>query len=181
MRTTEVEVLPRLRPKTATDGIGEIIGGTCRAADLIPEFLDFLAECGEAGAREAERIREEIDEETSADGDASWEDCIDGLEDPEGMLDEILELIDAHADLPPFCRFGASEGDGASWGVWFDNDVWERERQDPDQVLGVDGLEKVSPLMLAEHPDALVAVVNDHGNLTLYRQEIALRPVLDIV
>lgn len=67
-------------------------------------------------------------------------------------VDELFELLGEVA--PPYCYFGAHEGDGADFGFWpLVDAIQELEQFDayPDTLPGDD-----------------FAVVNDHGNLSVY-------------
>lgn len=131
--------------KTAT--IGCMSSGTMRPADLIPDFAWHLRQLVE-GDEYAELLKEA--DEWDADTD-------------EGDGDEILsELFDALDEAsPPYCYFGAHPGDGADYGWWIVEDLFERHG--PFDGLRVDDLSEVPVDYEGE-----VLHVNDHGNATLY-------------
>ena len=136
-----------------THTIGTISHGTLRSEDLIPAFLDELDD--ETAATiiaeypEYEAASEDEDHEFWTSEEASW------------MVDALFDALNDVA--PPFCYFGANEGDGSDYGFW---PSLESAREDED-VLQVSDL--------AEVPDdatGYVMLVNDHGNVTLYEVQI---------
>ena len=74
------------------------------------------------------------------------------------LVHELIEALNEYA--PDYCYFGAHPGDGADFGFWLHED-WQQMAKDDDVPF------------LAELPDdstkhAVVCVVSDHGNATLY-------------
>lgn len=157
--------------------LGEISSGTLRSEDLVESF-----------ARELEYITNAPEERTDAES-ALIAECGKWQEDPRGDHDggtfyedwesEGAELVNSLIDAlteraPPYAYFGASEGDGASFGFWL-GDVL-------DDADSFDGL-RVSDT--SEVPDDYcgeVLHVNDHGNATLYVAESGkLREVWAVV
>lgn len=114
--------------------------------DLIETFRDELAtlikrngaitETQQALLRDAESVMQKWDEEEAA-----------------GILSELFDALNEFA--PPYAHFGASEGDGASYGFWPSMDsILELPRvEDSDgaKALGEDCI-----------------FVNDHGNVTVF-------------
>lgn len=85
--------------------IGNISHGTLRTQDLIPAFLDTLAEL--APAHHAALCAQPFGPVPSyalEDEDADWWHS----EDASYLLEELTDLLSEHA--PEFCFFGASEG-----------------------------------------------------------------------
>lgn len=122
--------------------IGSVSSGTHRAEDLLESFaweLEYLA-------RKDGRLLEFgglILEAATADPETD-----EGSEVVAALFDALGEFA------PPYTYFGAHEGDGADFGFWPSMD-------------SVDELER-----FADFPDELpgddFAVVNDHGNVTVY-------------
>lgn len=125
--------------------IGSISSGTLRTCDLLYNFaveLDFLRNSDAA----CERMYRVLD--------------ADSLEVPEEKEDAAQELLDEFAEelealAPPYCTFGAHEGDGADFGFWPCMEAVAElprvEDGDEAKALGED-----------------CAAVNDHGNVTVY-------------
>lgn len=136
--------------------IGTISHGTLRTQDLIPSFLDTLAEL-------APEHHEQmfmgpfgpIPAYAMEDQDSDWWNS----EDASSLLEELEDLLNDHA--PEFCYFGTSEGDGSDFGFWPDWEAIAYAARDEDLVI-------VDDLSSAEHWQGQVLVVNDHGNATLY-------------
>jgi hypothetical protein len=116
--------------------------------DLAPAFLDAL-ETVDAG-RAAELYAE-----------------YDAMDDDSGDLPEFVqELFDVLAEyVPPYCYFGAHEGDGADFGVWVSWDSLD-DACHAGELLKVADLADVPADYAGE-----VLLVNDHGNATLYVAE----------
>lgn len=72
------------------------------------------------------------------------------------QLNVLIVALDFFA--PPYCRFGAHPGDGSDFGFWFDDKDFDRNFEG----LRVSGLEEIPRSYTGE-----VAIVNDHGNLTI--------------
>lgn len=132
--------------------VGSISHGTLRTEDLLDAFASELEDCitrnPELELAERERLTRlvwdarEFDEETAD---------YDGTE-------LVIELKDALQEFaPPYCYFGASEGDGSDFGFWPSMEQIEElpriADSDPDRAreLGEDCI-----------------YVNDHGNVTVY-------------
>lgn len=75
---------------------------------------------------------------------------------PEG-LDELFDIAQQY--VPPYCYFGALEGDASDFGCWVDWDSFDAGRQDGD-------LPNVEDVPTGY--SGLAVEVNDHGNVTLY-------------
>ena len=85
---------------------GTVSHGTMRAEDLIPAFLDALAE-HDMAAHDA--IRDEYGH--------SWEDDWDyDSEDAEFMLEALFDALNNIA--PEGTYFGSHPGDGCDYGFW---------------------------------------------------------------
>ena len=126
--------------------VGSISHGTLRQPDLLNAFADTLASFDRTfDDSEAKALATllEIDSDYCA-----------GLTD---IAAEVLNDMDARLQeyAPPYCYFGASEGDGSDFGFWPNMEAIE----DLPRVQNVDG---------EELPDEDHAYVNDHGNVTVY-------------
>lgn len=135
--------------------LGEIIGGTHRLADLVPRFAEVLESLA--------RKNGVIDRHAELLSRANWivlAENWDGVE-AVAVYDELVEALDDYA--PPYARFSAHEGDGASFGFWVD-DI-ERIKDDVNDMSGmvVGDLSEVPERFNGE-----VLVINDHGNASLY-------------
>ena len=128
--------------KTAT--IGAVSSGTMRNHDLADAFLwelDYL------GHQDATTLR--------TDWEAIDEDDTDG-----GPADELVHaMFDALEECaPPYCYFGAFEGDGACYGFFPVPDVVDFAMANGCPV--VDDLAEV----LQGETEAMI--INDHGNIS---------------
>lgn len=126
--------------------IGSISHGTLRTPDLVNAFaweLDYLGARPLLTAKAFAWIEEGSE---IGDGD-EWD------ERGAYILQELFEALEEQA--PPYCYFGALEGDGSDFGFWpCLEQIEELPRvQDSDEAkaLGEDA-----------------AFVNDHGNVTVY-------------
>ena len=133
--------------------IGPVSEGTLRTEDLLAAYewtLRALVRKGFAKgiARAALKLCREAD---SADPDS---------EDAEFILDEMASLLNDLA--PPYCYFGASDGDGASIGFFISWDAIEDARRCGELASGDE-----CPRATKDAPREFL-VVNDHGNATLY-------------
>jgi hypothetical protein len=140
-------------PKTLN--IGAYSSGTLLPEDLIPRFVDALTSVDETGAHsELIKAAESIDDYDS-----------DEYEQPDlfdDFVDELVsDLIDALNEYcPPYCYFGAGDGDGACYGVWLSWDSLEElvRVSDPSELDDISA------------DETEVVFVNDHGNVTLYHR-----------
>jgi len=138
--------------------IGTVSHGTMRLEDLIPAFLDELRRLAGKEAMEAwpyaTHVRE--CEDVLALLEESEDPSTEDYEAANLCVEWLFETLGEYA--PPFCYFGAHEGDGADYGFWPDFDAMECE--------GIPRVENASEL-----PDGYVGrwlLVNDHGNATLF-------------
>jgi len=147
--------------------IGSISHGTSRSEDLAYALIGAML--SEGWTEESPRIVELRDVESGADT----------ISDSEVIADAMDDLNNC---VPPYCYFGAHEGDESDLGVWFDHDSFEQSCQDGDIL-------KVSDLADLDNQDKeylagfdFVAVVNCHGNVTLYPVVVTVGKALwDIV
>lgn len=150
-------------------GIGSVSEGTMRPEDLIPAFADVLRMYAPGVyATLAELYLECFDTNTE------WDDI-----DIETQSDCVSALFDAMDEIaPPFCSFGASEGDGACYGFWPDveglneaarwrDGVVKVEAGDDWGYLGAPAEFCICREPIEDRPDYVMSV-SDHGNVTLY-------------
>lgn len=136
-----------LRPKVR---LGTVIRGTMLESDLIPAFLDELERLDpERASSYWDEIPDDPDNDWWDSDEAAW------------MLEELFDALSEYA--PPYCYFGALEGDGSDYGFWIDRDAL-RDAIAEGAVLRVEDLAEVP-----ERYEGLVLHENDHGNLTLYK------------
>ncbi len=162
MSTTDLPKVPALRLAR----IGSISSGTLRPADLLNAFADtleglvlingdFLCLPENMGMRDS---LNDLIGEVSDCLDDSGEEVAEGKEEEAGWLVE--NLVDSlNTFAPPFCFFGAHEGDGADFGFW------------PSIDAAKENCEFISSRS-AEYPESDFQGewlhVSDHGNATLY-------------
>jgi hypothetical protein len=148
--------------KTKHAQLGSVSTATMRPEDLIPRFLDTLANL--AGVADTlrtpdqEKIAQTVRE---IEGRMEAEDYYES-EESDYDLEELFNALGEFA--PPFCYFGASEGDGADYGFWISWDSLKDSVRDGSVVKLKAGAEYV-------HEDESVEYVlteTDHGNVTLY-------------
>lgn len=139
--------------KTAT--IGSISSGTLRSEDLIPALhgeleYQYSPEDREALAGVWNTYNAILDECWGDNGE-----LIESEHDGE-IVDDLISALDTFS--PPYCYFGAHEGDGADFGYWPSRNAIE----------DFDGL-RVSDLSeVPEDYSGEVLHVNDHGNVSIY-------------
>jgi hypothetical protein len=179
--------------------IGSVSTGTMLPRDLIPAFLDVLREYDPAEAARItatdsyaalEEYYDKTDDTSMYKDDAEYSNPTEPTETAQDAEDYILydlyEALDAIA--PPYCRFGAHEGDGADYGFWPSHDTIEEDRRsgelaerDDAGALTVRRLKDYHPTNNAEPLPTMAVHVNDHGNVTLYRIDYQLTEVWGIV
>ena len=126
--------------------IGSISENTLKTYDLIDSFAYELSSLLGENSTEPELLRDCV----------AWLSAHDDGEADETGLELVKELIVALQELaPPYCYFGANEGDGACYGFWpcmeSVNELPRVENSDEAKALGED-----------------CVYVNDHGNVTVY-------------
>lgn len=101
------------------------------------------------------------------------------LEDQETDQQVISDAIDALQDFcPPYTYIGMHPGDGSDLGVWPDIEDIESDVRTGDLVK-VDDLSELDNVEVRD--GQLVAVVSDHGNLTLARVRVEIEEVWSVV
>lgn len=95
------------RAKAKTLRIGTVSAGTMRPEDLIPALLDAAEglRLSKADRARVKTIRQSF--ERCGDNGDDYNDSVGAQED----VDELFNILGEHC--PPFCYFGAHEGDGA--------------------------------------------------------------------
>ena len=148
--------------------IGSISHGTHRNEDLIPAFLDALEsvdpehvlikdynyQCQNA------RMSQEMAAHSALKRSKPWSmgDWYNS-QDASYMIEDLFDALNEYC--PPYCYFGACEGDGADFGVWVSWEALdEATRYDNDVVKIKSG----DPWPCREE----ILEVNDHGNATLW-------------
>jgi hypothetical protein len=146
--------------------MGSVSCATMRVEDLIPTFVyelqtrrrqRTLRKSQSADLREIERRMDQDSyyESDDADFDLEW----------------LFDALNEYA--APYFYFGAHPGDGADYGYWL-SEEWDQDaviaseimegcEQQGDMLLKVSDLSEIPSKYRGE-----VAVVNDHGNVTLY-------------
>lgn len=128
--------------------VGSISEGTMRVADLLGSF-----------AWELKHISDKPEHVTLAEEAETREETLIGADQPDETDKDhecLAALFDALDELaPPYCYFGANEGDGASYGFWPSMDA-------------IDELPRIKNEEGEDLPDEDHAYVNDHGNVTVY-------------
>jgi hypothetical protein len=132
---------------------GSISSGTLRTEDLLSAFADELEYQIKRQPRSYHHkdARKLINEarRTKPDSDIA--------------SDVVAELEDALEEFaPPYCYFGSHVGDGADFGYWVSDDVFDAHGDCCD-ILRVSDTSEVPKDYRGE-----VLHVNDHGNATLY-------------
>jgi hypothetical protein len=127
---------------------GTVSSGTMLASDLIPSFCYELR--NQRPCRRAHlALLREIEARMESEGYYDSEDAGFDLE----------SLFDALGDYAPsWFYFGAHAGDGSDYGFWL-SEGFEYDFEG----LKVSDLSDIPPAYVGE-----VAVINDHGNISLY-------------
>lgn len=145
--------------------IGSISHGTMRTEDLIPQFIIAL-EGMRPLRREHRRLIRDI-EARAHFGNKTLNDDYLASGDAESDLDDLFSALNAYS--LPYMYFGAHPGDGSDYGFWL-SEMWDEDFCDCGQSDCDSGSIKVNDS--ADIPKGFTgeaAVVNDHGNVSLYR------------
>lgn len=92
------------------------------------------------------------------------------------LLEELFDTLNNYC--MPYFYFGAHEGDGSDYGFWLSYDSFEGDNITL-KVSDLSELDKYSLKDLADY--TYIAVVNDHGNITLYTPKIEFDEVWSII
>lgn len=133
--------------------IGIVSHGTMRSEDLIPDFMDVLEVYNPKRAKVLRSENPDI---------FTWLEDPD-TEEPEFTSEFLNETLwDALNEIaPPYCYFGATEGDGTDYGFW---PCFDAIQEDGDVLKVNDSSE------LPKGYIGYFTVTSDHGNLTLYHR-----------
>lgn len=148
--------------------IGSISHGTMRSEDLIDAFAWELKHCATKEAPlslDHAKLLGEADAWLSVDTDAEDFDADQHEQDGSDLVEEFFDALNEYA--PPYCYFGANEGDGSDYGFWPSIDQMEEDARS-GELLKVNDLSEVPAGYNGQ-----VMLVNDHGNVTLYAPKIA--------
>jgi hypothetical protein len=135
--------------------IGSISEGTMLQEDLLVAFTDALARIQQSGSGVFPVISEARLLIWRLESIANPEDL---REYAASVIDKLQAVLNDHA--PEGCYFGANPFDGASFGFWVHEGV-------QDEYPCVDELP--CPHCSGHVSDQHYLVVNDHGNMSLYR------------
>ena len=155
---------------TAT--IGTISHGTLRDEDLLEAFADELERLdGTSGAAKLiDDARETL---------ATLEDGGEAEDAPE-IVNDLIDALNEHA--PPYCYFGATEGDGSDFGFWPSMESLEEDVHNASVLKMNDGDDVLAAIREHDRVPDYIMSVSDHGNVTLYSLEsIETREVWAIV
>lgn len=144
--------------KTAT--LGTVSHGTLKTDDLLSSFIselewqmqrngDYFSD--PANHAERGRLANLIGEAQDA-----FDDDGELAEDADYILEEITDALSEFA--PPYCYFGAHEGDGSDFGYW-------------PHVESIEELPTVDGSDAARTLGEDCKSVNDHGNVTVYNDK----------
>lgn len=157
-----------------------------RAEDLIPAFLSQLEHELKYGPRQDRATRKAH----AALLRAIYGRLSHAYYETEDADEDVIALSDAlEAYAAPYFYFGTHPGDGSDYGFWL-SESWDEDFEQPEQLspqgpspeyphpsIKVSDLSEVPKWFRGE-----VAVVNDHGNVSLYvKTARTLREVWGIV
>ena len=181
--------------------MGSVSCGTMRPEDLIPTFvyeLECMLKNGPPVSRETRKSHSNLVRDINARilNEREFEDSDIGID---GMADyDLLDLFDAlDCYAAPYFYFGAHPGDGSDYGYWL-SEEWDDDfikiASDGSVFLGgrrVIAFDKEYngiPIKVSDLSDipswfrGEVAIVNDHGNVSLYvKTSRTLREVWSVV
>jgi hypothetical protein len=148
--------------------LGSISHGTLRESDL-------------AGALRFELSRTTYrDERLYAELDAIAHDETRDIEQDSEIIHDAIDALQAYA--PPYCYVGFHPGDGSDLGVWFDHEQFDLDCRDGGilKVSDSSELDDMAKEEIAAY--TYIAVISDHGNVTLYNVHVTLgAEVLSVV
>lgn len=131
--------------------VGSVLSGTLRSQDVLRGLYNELAYL--TGYETAKPGDQDVAFDTLNQAKAMIEANEEPSEDMETVINELFDELNEIA--PPYCYFGAHEGDGADFGFWPIMDLIEElpRVSDPSEAGSIDD----------DH-----CFVNDHGNVTVY-------------
>lgn len=141
--------------------IGSYSHGTLRSEDLASTLLEMLSSVGYDQTDSLVSELSAIAENEGRDEEYDSE-----------VISDAMDVLQEYA--PPFCYVGMNEGDGSDLGVWFSVDSFEEACRDGEVLKIGDSseLEDMAKEDIAAHN--FIAVVSDHGNLSLYHVHVTL-------
>lgn len=139
--------------------MGSVSHGTMRNEDLIPEFLDLLVQLARKAknrnhlslCKDIKRRMKQFNYYTSNDADID-------------LYEILFPCLDEYA--APYFYFGSHPGDGSDYGYWISEDL-----EYDFEGLKVSDLSEVPAKYAGE-----ILLVNDHGNISLYRKARTQEP-----
>lgn len=137
---------------TAT--IGEVSTGTLRTEDLLRAYAEKLTELDTLN--EYLDLRQDAKTVDPDSEEGTW------------VLNETADALQEFA--PDYVYFGSLEGDGSCFGFW----------PDVEGVMAEEDITKCDDLSIAPNVP-YCAVVNDHGNVTLYQGQVVWTEVWAVV
>jgi hypothetical protein len=141
--------------------LGSISRGTLRPQDLASAILDAAA-----GFPLDVNLREDLAAIAADEGrDEEWDSEV---------INDGIDALEEWA--PPYCFVGFHEGDGSDLGVWPAIESLEDDARYGDEVIKVDDLAGIDGRV-----PRFAMLVNDHGNVTLYRLKLVAEPIWDCV
>ena len=159
--------------------IGSVSHGTMRSVDLLSTFADVLEDYIKANADDVLDALQTVLDDARAlqavlgDGDDFDEDAANP-DTLDAMVEELFDALDGIA--PPYCTFGAHEGDGADYGFWPCLESLEEAAYEGDDVIKVEDMSQVPASWRG-----YVMQVSDHGNVTLLEPVVTHREVWSVV
>ena len=150
--------------------MGSVSSGTMRPEDLIPTFTSELESLAHqsgivSGKRRRDHLKLVREIEAAQDLDA---DVYYDADEAGYNLESLFNALGEYA--APYFYFGSHPGNGADYGFWL-SEGWDEEFISGHQLDKSDMPCSLEVNDLAEVPNWFrgeVAVVNDHGNVTLY-------------
>lgn len=164
--------------------MGSVSSGTMRNEDLIPTFcaeLDWRAQHDTHVSAKDRRVHRKLVRDIEYRLDRSTYFASDS-DNADSDLSDLFDALNAYA--APYFYFGAHPGDGADYGYWL-SESWDEDfelatdigREDPPAGIKVNDLAEVPSWYRGE-----VAVVSDHGNVSLYvKTSRSLREIWSVV
>ena len=137
-----------------TPTIGSISTGTLHPADLLDAFAYELQRYAEPNSYYSDICRDVRYTLNGLDRDEIAEN-----KRAQGLVGELQDALSELA--PPYTYFGTLDGDSADFGFWPDLESLEEDARS-GELLKVSDLSEIPPDWIGP-----VALVNDHGNLTV--------------